>query len=977
MRPLELTVAGFASFRDPQTIDFTELEDLFVITGPTGSGKTTLLDAITLALFEEVPRANKRERKEFISIGEGEMKVRFDFRANGDRYRVTRVFPREGSQDASLEQVVDGKARPVLPGANISDLNDEVIRIVGLDADDFTKAVLLPQGEFHKFLKGKSSERKDTGIRLLDLDRFVRAGRIARSRASSFSDEANHRQEIVEEQYGEATEERLDELRTEHGEARERLEDLEEVQSSVDDALRDVEELGRRTEELDRIERAFESVGDELEDLRERWKELEPRSDEIEEELESTEQALEDAQEARDEAAEALSEVREETGGDAELTRLDEARKAIEGTGEEIDKLKERLSKAKDRRESLADEFETADERVDRAESAENEAEEELENAREAGSEAADTLKDARGRKKARKELREASDALEAANEAVEEAEEARNRAAEAVEQARQRRDEVHKNQHVSALRRDLEPGDPCPVCEHGVEDVPAVSEEGEAALEEAEEAVREAEEALEEKRRDLARARKNQTQAASRHEQAEEALADLPAVDLEEARDAHERATEELEEARKARREAEKVRKEAVHDRSEVQADLKGVKERIEGLEEQIDSARERRAAAEQTITDAFPDDSPDDLEAYLEEAREQLDEARTARNEREKALEKARKARTEAERRERSHQQDLTSLDQDITAVRTRLDGATETLERLPELDDLPGAPSLPDDLSRGDRVNRIDGWRADLSERSSEHADELRERRQETLDSILETLAEADLEVADHTSSAIQQTLRTAIGNARERETELRGEVDSTEKAIEKREELEEKIETLREKAKRHSRLAHELQTNRFIQFLLEESFQELAVRASQQLRDITDGRYSLKAEGYDFRIIDHANADEERSVVTLSGGETFLASLSLALALAGGIRDIAGAPLGSRLESIFIDEGFGTLDPDALDLVIDALEQIQQGDRQVGVITHVQTVAERIPAGLRVVPGVGNEGSTVKVRGSDES
>lgn len=140
--------------------------------------------------------------------------------------------------------------------------------------------------------------------------------------------------------------------------------------------------------------------------------------------------------------------------------------------------------------------------------------------------------------------------------------------------------------------------------------------------------------------------------------------------------------------------------------------------------------------------------------------------------------------------------------------------------------------------------------------------------------------------------------------------------------------------------------------------------------VALRASDELGQISAGRYSLAATGDSFSVIDHANADERRSVVTLSGGETFLASLALALALAQGITDIAGHSAAARLESMFIDEGFGTLDPTALDLAVEALERLREGERMVGVITHVPALAERIPAGIAVEKRGG--GSVVEMR-----
>ena len=98
-------------------------------------------------------------------------------------------------------------------------------------------------------------------------------------------------------------------------------------------------------------------------------------------------------------------------------------------------------------------------------------------------------------------------------------------------------------------------------------------------------------------------------------------------------------------------------------------------------------------------------------------------------------------------------------------------------------------------------------------------------------------------------------------------------------------------------------------------------------------------------------------DHRNADDLRSVKTLSGGETFLASLSLALALADNVAALSatGAP---RLESMFLDEGFGSLDPETLDVVASAIEELGASGRMVGVVTHIRELADRLPVRYEV-------------------
>ena len=95
-------------------------------------------------------------------------------------------------------------------------------------------------------------------------------------------------------------------------------------------------------------------------------------------------------------------------------------------------------------------------------------------------------------------------------------------------------------------------------------------------------------------------------------------------------------------------------------------------------------------------------------------------------------------------------------------------------------------------------------------------------------------------------------------------------------------------------------------------------------------------------------------------------TLSGGETFQASLALALAVADAVQHHSG---GIRLDALFIDEGFGTLDADALELAMDELDALRAGGRMVGVISHVATMRERIRTGIQVLPT--ERGSTVRV------
>jgi exonuclease SbcC len=145
--------------------------------------------------------------------------------------------------------------------------------------------------------------------------------------------------------------------------------------------------------------------------------------------------------------------------------------------------------------------------------------------------------------------------------------------------------------------------------------------------------------------------------------------------------------------------------------------------------------------------------------------------------------------------------------------------------------------------------------------------------------------------------------------------------------------------------------------ELRDDRIVEFLQEEALQVLALAASARLQDLSSGRYKLLVDGGEFLVVDAWNGDERRHVNTLSGGETFLASLALALALSEQIQLLA-VNERNKLESLFLDEGFGTLDAETLEVVVSAIEQLGGDDRLVGVITHVPELADRLPVRLEV-------------------
>jgi exonuclease SbcC len=195
-------------------------------------------------------------------------------------------------------------------------------------------------------------------------------------------------------------------------------------------------------------------------------------------------------------------------------------------------------------------------------------------------------------------------------------------------------------------------------------------------------------------------------------------------------------------------------------------------------------------------------------------------------------------------------------------------------------------------------------------------------------------------------------------------------LESDIEKVERNILVAEQLREELKTKKAGCDVAADLGQMLRADRFQAYLQREALRSLAREGSRRLLDLSNQRYELDVPegGQDFLVRDRWNADDTRSVRTLSGGETFLASLALALALA---ETLPGLAPGRRLalESIFLDEGFGSLDPEALDRAADALDALRMEDRLVCVVTHLKDLADRMPA--QVVVSKSETGSSVAV------
>ncbi|MCI3919689.1 SMC family ATPase [Paenibacillus sp. TRM 82003] len=180
MKPIQLTISGLQSYREPQTVDFARLTEagVFGIFGPTGSGKSTILDAITLAMYGSVERAGNSIQG-IMNAQEDSLSVSFAFQlaegASRRTYRAERTYRRK--PDGNVEQRVSRLLEETSDGTVViadkaGEVNAAVEALIGLSMTDFTRAVVLPQGKFSEFLSLKGKERREMLQRLFRLERY-------------------------------------------------------------------------------------------------------------------------------------------------------------------------------------------------------------------------------------------------------------------------------------------------------------------------------------------------------------------------------------------------------------------------------------------------------------------------------------------------------------------------------------------------------------------------------------------------------------------------------------------------------------------------------------------------------------------------------------------------------------------------------------------------------------------------------------
>jgi exonuclease SbcC len=983
---LELT--GFGPFRETQTVDFDafDADGVFLISGRTGAGKSSILDGVSFALYGSVPRydgGERRLRSDHSFLGDP-TEVRLEFTVGDRRWRVTRApeydrpAKRGGGtttepQRAELEENVGGQwiGRAAKP-REVALVLDEIL---GLNVQQFQQVILLAQNKFSRFLLATAAERQTLLRTLFGTRRFehykdeLDARRREAQRAVDTSGEgARTLLEVAER------------LIAQHDLAGESAEagastDLAARRTAAEVAL---QRAGYRLEVATRERQDAEAAATNAqaawaaataqaerlaalvaarEELAEREAEA-PRialdRDRLDrartaETLRAPLDAVTRAAAAREIADAAEREARTawlalDGSGSDDLTQVIDALtsdialwSAAEAQEHELEQKRAALVALEASVEELTSQLSELD-----AHQALIPAERErLEGVLAAARARAERLDDARARRDAlTAQLGSAREAAELAP--VSTQAEAAYLAANADAVAAASAVTTLLQQRLAGIAGELAThlvdGEACIVC--GSTDHPdpapaspdAVTDEDLAAAEQARDrasaAERVAADAAREAREAVARAvaaaagrTPSELEESLAQAQADVRVAEAAAVEAAET----ERQRAELDELATAAR----AERERVAGRRAGEAEqLSALQATVVSLAAHVDAARGDHPTVAARIRDTV---------RRRDSARE-LQKAREAQAERERALREA-----VADRDERLAASGIASAEAAAEALLDR--SARDTLDA-----------------------------------RIARHAQGLAAVRARLLDLELDTvdLVGVDLDAARAARVAAESTYADSIAaetTARETAARLRELLLRVDDAYAQ-------VGTLAEEAAVITRLADsvagrapntmkmDLET-----FVLAAELEEIVAAANLRLVDMSSGRYTLhhsdakashgRASGLGIDVLD-AHTGQRRSPQSLSGGETFLASLALALGLAEVVTNRAG---GLRLDTLFIDEGFGSLDPETLDLAMRTLDELRVGGRTVGVISHVEAMKEQIPAQL-VVEATGEGPSVIR-------
>lgn len=988
MKPVLLKLTAFGPYPGTEEIDFTRLgtQGIFLICGPTGAGKTSVFDAISFALYGETNGGkDSTTLKSHHAPPEAVCQVELTFLIRGKEYRVVRqpwqIKPGRGGKETTVNQ----KAELWMPDgahlATLREVNDRLRRLLGMNAAQFRQIVMLAQGKFQELLVASSSE-KQAIFRML------------------FSTEIY--QKITEQLKLQAMELRKTEelLQRERQQLRSALLfpgsflDAETIGSLNDNELAAL--LGQQAEQLQTQCAGLQAQRSQTEQHRgridlegaARLNEAFARQAALLQQKACLEANASTIHAGRERLRQftCTARARELESGLQELTRQ------LEASRKEASLLREQLTQKQRQAAQLAEE-EAHRPQMDRQAALLQEQltalqqglslaqrREQLE--KEAAQAAAESQKAASQFKKlqllaVRQECREQGAFLEESAARLARLQEQEAKQKTLAEQFRQKSGEYMACQQrylegrAYELSLSLRPGLPCPVC--GSCEHPAPAKSSDCPTKEQVERLKRQSEQL-------------QQQAAEADSRRRELLAEfrtlcenrLPLAPAGEGAAAPAQWKQAVEAALAQQKQQQAAQEQALLQQvpPKVLEDSRFLdRQYLESLrlkkeQEQTDCAV-KEAAAQRALQELLQQNP-----ALADQTRQSIAAEITAKT---AQLQQLQQKMEELQQRRRKMDRELAGLEQLYQAAGRQIGelaarqqaGTTDWLAEL-------AAQGYGDEqqyrLAAQGFVG-IEELRQQVEQHDKAYADSC--AMLEALQMQLEGKAPANLEQLKQQAAELEQQAQALEGKLTALQAALNQYQDKKERltnlAIQQKA-LSEEYEDIGEL----SRLASGDNGRKldFERYVLSFYFQRIVEQANLRFSGMTGGRYRLlcreekekygRASGLDLGIFDYATG-KERHVTTLSGGESFQAALSLALGLAEVVQIFSG---GIGVDTIFLDEGFGTLDPHALDQAVAALSTVGKDGKLVGVISHVPELQERLPCQLIITPGA--KGSTLFVK-----
>lgn len=1005
MIPKKLTFKGLYSYQEKQEIDFTRLTDaqIFGIFGPVGSGKSTILEAISFALYGETERLNARENRAYnmMNLKSSEMLIQFEFMA-GKGLQESYLFEVKARRNKNHHDKIstaDRRHFKEVDGEWVA-IEKSAEEVVGLSYKNFQRTIIIPQGKFQEFLQLGAADRTRMLKEIFQLQKYELlqpASRLAKKNDAALIELNTRLDELgdIGKADVKAQEKRLKEITKTLKTAEKNLKKLEKQADRFRELKNLFEKITGQSERLDELKAQEEDYQNrenklkDYEDCRLRFSQPIGREKTLSEEIARTTETLNEFRERKAALAaeektlsgefekirkaylqrDKLREMIEDLEKIAEIRSLTEAQSASEKTfaaaaesesflEKDLERLRKQQKKIRKQLKALRGELAEASQfEMIRQWYHQNELLAEQQQAQEALVAEQQSIS-----QKKRDEMNEllATFKLKATAPAKDPFSALKKELAEKISAQQSDLQHLQLQKELGNLAHTLEDGQPCPLC--GALDHPekmsaekideqlAKNQKKLAALNVDMEKLQGVE-----KEYLLMRATFQATEAQFAKDAGKltELLADRDAhkatfqwpaflpedrslfdravAELTEKQDQLKSAESEQEDIETALQESENRRENLRRENEAVRSGFQQTKAKIETLKSQLKvlAPADRQSADEASLQREITKLQADyrSLEANYLQAQEKreaiskeisnlsgeinsregtLRERETAYKENEKALKQALK---KSRFKKLEIVEDILAVEVDVTAERQALNEYRESLK---------AAEALLKSLKKDAAGKSYD---AAAHEKLDEEISDAREKHSEFI----------------REEGVLSKSL-----------TELKERIERKGKLLEEQESLQLRGENIRT-------LVRMFHGSGFVNFVSTIFLDNLCRAANDRFHRLTRQQLQLEINANnEFQIRDFLNDGQLRSVKTLSGGQTFQASLSLALALADNVQQLSG----SGQNFFFLDEGFGTLDKDALRTVFETLKSLRKEQRIVGVISHVEELQQEIEVCLRI-------------------